>query len=597
MTDPTPDDFGEEAVAPARSGWRRAVIAFTVLGAAGFVFGRVAYRLESVTVPMPVIMLCSLAPTLALMGFGLWWVLLGDFRRGARVLSVLGVAAAAVGVLVLAQGSFDPPQGLKMFALLWGVPLAVAVTGLTLAAVPALRGWPVVLVGAAAVSPWLLLRTEGVTGAFDLDVAFRWSPSRTAVAEQQLAERATVNPATTSAEVVATGADWPGFRGAQRTGVAPVAAYQGWDGSAPKERWRKDPVGPAWSSVCVAGGFLFTQEQRGESESVVCYRADDGKEVWARGDSGKHTDWASGSGPRATPTFADGKVFAMTASGAVLALKAGSGEVLWRVDLKERFGAIKPQFGWSASPLVVGELVIVNPSSVAAPRLVALSAGTGETKWQTGAKGTDGYSSPQPATFADVAAVLIYNGDGLFGHDPATGAELWRYEWKTQANEPATVQPMVLAGDLVVVGAGIKGLGTRCLKVQRAGGEWSVSEKWSTTKFTPVFNDMVKFGDSLFGLDTGRVVCLDLKTGAVRWREGNYGSGQLLLIGDKLIVASEKGQLACVAARPDEFEELWAVPAVKGKTWNHPTVANGRLYFRNTTEMVSYELQGYTGER
>lgn len=597
MSDPI-DDFGGEAVGPARSGWRRAVLAFAALGAAGFAFGKVAFQLDSVTVPMSLVMMSSLAPMLALMGFGLWWLLFGDFGRLTRVLCIFAAVGAAVAVLFLAQGSFGPqPQGLKMFAFLWGVPLAAAVTGLVLAAVPALRGLPVVVVGAVAVGPWLLLRTEGVTGAFDLDVTWRWSTPRTDAAAQQLSDRANVAATTTAAEVSAGEADWPGFRGADRAGVAPVTAYQGWNGSAPKERWRKNPVGPAWSSVSAAGGFLFTQEQRGESESVVCYRADDGKEVWARGDTGKHTDWASGSGPRATPTFANGKVFALNARGTVLAINAASGELLWRADLKERFGATQPQFGWSGSPLVIGDLVLVNPASLAAPRLVALSVATGETKWKTDGTGTDSYSSPQAATVAGVAQVLIFTGDGLFGHDPATGAELWKYEWKTKPNEPATIQPLALPDDQFILGAGIKGLGTRCVKVQRDGTAWSVSEKWNTTKFTPVFNDVVTFGDSLFGLDTGRLVCLDLRTGAVRWREGNYGSGQLLLVGDKLLVASEKGVLACVAAKGDEYEELWTVPAVKGKTWNHPAVAGGRIYFRNTTEMVCYDLPGYTGKK
>ena len=249
MSDPV-HDFDEEPTAPARSGWRRAVLAFTLLGAAGYAAGRVVYRLEEATIPMSFVMFSSLAPVLALLGFGLWWVLFGDYGRLTRVLSVFGAGAAAIAVLLLAQGSFGPPpQGLKMFAFLWGVPLAAGITGLALAAAPPLRGWPVIPVALAAVGPWLLLQTEGVSGAFDLDVAWRWSTPRTVAAEQQLADRATSAPASSPVTVAAGPGDWPGFRGAERKGVAPEAAYAGWNGEAPKELWRKNPIGTAWSSI------------------------------------------------------------------------------------------------------------------------------------------------------------------------------------------------------------------------------------------------------------------------------------------------------------------------------------------------------------
>ena len=104
---------------------------------------------------------------------------------------------------------------------------------------------------------------------------------------------------------------------------------------------------------------------------------------------------------------------------------------------------------------------------------------------------------------------------------------------------------------------------------------------------------MVRVGEHLFGLDSGRLVCLNLAEGAIRWKEGDYGSGQLLLVGDKLLIVSETGgKLTCVSAKPDEYEELWQMDVVKGKTWNHPAIARGRLYLRNATKMVAFDLPG-----
>lgn len=635
-----------EPAVPVRSGWRRAVLVFAALGTASYVFGRLVGRYGAGTVSPQVMMMATmLGPALALVGFGLWWCFLGDGGRGKRVLSVLGVLAA-IGVIV-AVGE----EWMRVFVGVWGVPLAIGITGLVLAAVPAARWWPAAaLIGLSAVSPWLALRLDGVTGQFELDTSPRWKPSVANEAERLLADEATIPGPTgpapgeaagppiapgkgtasgtpdpqrpgeaptgtagapgersgaTGAALGAGGApgalliptgtapEWPGFRGALRTAEVPVASYRGWDGSQPRERWRKKPVGPAWSSICAVGEFLYTQEQRGENESVVCYRADTGKVVWARGEPGKHSDPPSGAGPRATPSLADGRVFAVTAAGTVCAVRAWNGEPLWQVNLAERFGATKPVFGLSTSPLVLGDTVIINPGSPSAPRLVALDAATGKTRWQTDAKGTDGYSSPHIAIVADTPQLMTFNGAGLFGHDPATGRELWSYDWVVPQNEPTTVQPLVLPDGRVIIGGGNVGTGTRCVKVQRKGDAWSVSEEWKITKFTPKFNDVVRVGDNLFGLDSGRLVCLDLSNGAERWKEGEYGAGQLLLVGDKLLIATERGQLACVAAKAEEYEELWKMDVVKGKTWNHPVIARGRLYYRNTTEMVAFDLPGW----
>jgi outer membrane protein assembly factor BamB len=578
---------------PMHSAWRRWVVLFTLLGAAGFIFGRIAAHGFFTVSPTVVMMTTMSSPMLALLGFGLWWCLFGDFGRVRRITLALAAVVASIAVVLAAEGQFAPPEGMKMFALMWGVPLTAAITGLVAAAVPAVHGWPLAIVAVVAVSPWLVLRNEGVYGKFELDTSLRWKPSRTQAAEQQLASDATVLSAHPSPLVVADASDWPGFRGVNRDGVVPEAAFHGWDGSPPKQRWRKNPVGTAWSSFCAAGDYVFTQEQRGDSESVVCYRADTGEQVWARGEPGRHTDWASGSGPRATPTLADGKLFVATTGGVVLALRAESGEPIWKVNLQDRFGFTKPQFGLATSPLVIGDVVFVNPASPNSPRLVALSAANGETRWQTEGKGTDGYSSPQAATIDGVAQILVFNGAGLFGHDPATGKELWRHDWVVRITDPSTVQPLVLPDGRVVFGGGNRGLGTRCVEVHRNGAEWTVTPKWQTKEFTPIFNDVVRFGGNLFGLDTGRLVCLDLSNGNVRWKEGDFGSGQLLLVGNRILIATENGKLACVAANADDLEELWRVDVVKGKTWNHPAIARGRLFYRNTTEMVVFDLPGW----
>jgi outer membrane protein assembly factor BamB len=629
--------MSEQISSPAvgSSRWQIAFVAFTALGASIYGFGRWASLDDSGTFPAQLIMLTiMLGPVVSVAGFGLWWIIWGDGQLRCRLLKTGGALLAFAGAIFAADSTIRP------FAGVWGVPLAVGITGLALLLIPALRYMPfAAAVWLTAMAPWLALRLDGVTGAFSMQTSYRWNPSVAEKASDGLANRATVvptKPATPTAHdtsiplpgfnmsvttdsqdvavtvkvpwfhftissapqtVTATAADWPGFRGSRRDGVVPAVAAKNWNGAQPRELWRKDgdnSIGAAWSSFCIVGDYVFTQEQRGNSESVVCYRADTGEEVWARGEPGKHTDPPSGFGPRATPTYSNDRIFAISATGTLSCLKFATGEPDWTVNLAERFGAKKPVFGLATSPLVMGDTVIINAASPDAPRLAAVSTKTGKTLWTTDAKGTDGYSSPHPATIAGVPQVLLFNGAGLFGHDPATGNELWRYDWVTAQNEPTTVQPLVLPDGRVVIGGGNMGIGTRCVSVAvrrgREAGGWAVAEVWRTKYFTPKFNDVVRVGEYLYGHDGGILACISLADGSRIWKDGRYGAGQLLLVGDKLLVVSETGELACVTATPDQYEELWKIKAVKGKTWNHPAIAHGRLFVRNATEMVVYDL-------
>jgi outer membrane protein assembly factor BamB len=238
--------------------------------------------------------------------------------------------------------------------------------------------------------------------------------------------------------------------------------------------------------------------------------------------------------------------------------------------------------------VVVNEQIIVTPGSPAGPRLVAYHPETGKLLWQAGTSAV-GYSSPHLATLGGVLQVLVYNGDGLFSHDPSSGKELWAYECKSEQTAPVCVQPLVLPDGRIVLGAGTPGAKSRCIKPSRQGETWSVEELWQSP-FYPRFNDCVCRGDFLYGLESGRLVCIELGTGKRRWKDGNYGAGQILLAGDRLVVLAESGRLALVNPTPDGWQELKTLPALSDKTWNHPVIANGKLFVRNAREMVCYDL-------
>ena len=533
---------------------------------------------------MPTFMASMWGPTLCTLVLTLWWLFRGapSWRTGFTSLASAAVLIAAVFLTVHSSA--------PMFVTMKGIPIAAALVTVFLCVTgsmrPGLRMVMALALAIIALLPWEFLQFNGVTGQFGMDPHWRWQPS----SEDQAAsfdQGLNVKVVEGGVPSTAGPTDWPCFRGPHQDGVVTGCKLGDWK-TLPKELWRR-PVGPGWSSCCIIGDRLFTQEQRGPDELVVCYRASTGSQLWATGDTERYADLPSGVGPRGTPAFHDGKVYTFGATGILNCLDAGNGNRLWQVDLKETDGATLKPFGLASSPLALGDQIIVHPGSKTSPRLIAYHAQTGQELWKAGS-GAVGYCSPHAATIAGVPQVLVFNGDGLFAHDPASGKELWKFDCKAEETAPVCVQPMILPDERIVLGGGRPGAPSHCIKVARQGETWSVEELWDSP-FAPGFNDYVRIGDYLYSLEGGRLVCVDANTGKRRWKDGHYGTGQLLLAGDRLIVQAESGRLALVNPTPDRWQELAMLPALSDKTWNHPVIANGRLFVRNGREMVCYELE------
>jgi outer membrane protein assembly factor BamB len=540
-------------------------------------------------------------PMAVLAGIVLWWLLASRLRWSDRLLVVVVFAATAAAALLLSDASFHGP-GL----LLCTLP-AVVFAWVGWLAISFWLPWPVRRAGlllclsAVAVACCLLRVTFADANFTTSEWHWRWTPTD----EQRFIATAKVGPvqhfAKGAAALSEQPGDWPAFRGPQRDNRLPGLriAKTDWRSSPPPELWRH-PIGPGWSSFAAISDRLFTQEQRGDDECVVCYDEATGKEVWAYADETRFSEVMGGDGPRATPTFHAGRLYAFGAKGILNCLDAASGERIWSrnivtdPDLK----AGVPYWGFASSPLVVQGLVVVLAAAPEGKTVLACKEETGELAW-TAAVGPRepgpekpplSYCSPQWATIDNVGQILFATNAGVSGFEPAGGKELWHYPWPVDA--PRVVQPAVLGGSDVLVGTGM-GNGTRRIHVRRDGEKWLAERVWASTAINPYFNDFVVFKDHLYGIDGNKFVCVSLKDGSEAWRTMGYGNGEVLLLPDQelLLILSEQGDVALVSARPDKHEELCRFKALKGKTWNHPVIAHGKLFVRNDKEIACFQLE------
>jgi outer membrane protein assembly factor BamB len=435
---------------------------------------------------------------------------------------------------------------------------------------------------------WALLRTDGITGGAGAQLAWRW----TQTPEQRLLAQAGDEPAAlVSAPTTAVNrAEWPGFRGPDRDGIARGARIAtDWSRTPPVQLWRR-PIGPGWSSFAVGGDLLYTQEQRGDDEVVSCYKVTTGQPVWRHRYAVRFWESNGGAGPRATPTLSNGRVYTFGATGILHALDAGNGAVVWSRNVASDTGTKIPMWGFASSPLVVDDLVIV----AAAGKLAAYDLSTGNPRWSGPARRMS-YSSPHRATIDGVAQVLLLNGDGVTSVAPASGKLLWEDKW----DGFTVVQPALVADrDVLISTSGSSGgLGIRRLGVAHGPGGWTVKERWTSDGLNPYFNDYVVHRGHAFGFDGSTLACIDLKDGKRKWEGGHYGNGQLILVPDQdlLLVVSEEGELALVKATPDRFTEVARFRALEGKTWNHPVLVGDVLLVRNGQEMAAFRMSPTRG--
>ena len=438
------------------------------------------------------------------------------------------------------------------------------------------------LIGAAK----LLVKVNGTMDGTGLPrLAWKWSGNRVAL---NTPPPATAPIPASSDPRLAQAADVPQFFGPGRDGtVTGARLFRDWKERPPKELWRQ-PIGEGWSAFAVVQGRAYTQEQRGADELVSCYDLFTGTLLWAVAHPARFSQWQSGDGPHATPAVADGRVYAYGGTGVLQAIDAATGQSLWQRSVLTENNQANLEWGISASPLLVDDLVVVTGGNTEGPVLFAWQKATGAPVWQAGQDRAT-YASPILTTLAGRRVILANHARALTVHDPATGAVLAAHAWGN-AKWPKASQPVVVGSDRVFVSAGY---GMGCLMVEfkpAPDGKFLTEEVWSGLKLKTQFNSPALRGGYLYGLDDGRLACLDAATGSRLWKEGRFASGQSLLVDDQVVVQHEGGDVSLLGADPGGFKDYGTIAALSSKTWNHPVLAGRYLLLRNDREAVCYEL-------
>ncbi len=403
--------------------------------------------------------------------------------------------------------------------------------------------------------------------------------------------RATQTNATPTTQPTTAPPYWTGFRGPNRDGIyAEQPILTNWPPGGPKLLW-KQPCGGGYSSFAIADGRAYTMEQRGENEVVVAYEVETGRELWTNGWPTRFTEMHSDEGPRTTPEYNDGRLYVLGAKGELRCLESTNGATVWRKNLIEDNTGVVPDYGHAGSPLVADDRIVVQnywPKTNLSRAIVCYRKSDGQMLWH-GEDMTIGYASPKLVTMFGERQVIIGGRPDVFALRLEDGVKRWSAPWHILNNERPIAQPLLLRSNRVMFSASYL-TGATVFEISKTGDTFSVSEAWKSRKLKNRFGSSVLWEGYIYGLDEDILTCLDAETGETKWKDGRYGYGQIVLASGHLIIQCANGDLALVKATPAQHTELARVPGIKGKTWNYPAMAGGRLLIRNIAEMACFDL-------
>jgi outer membrane protein assembly factor BamB len=380
--------------------------------------------------------------------------------------------------------------------------------------------------------------------------------------------------------------DWPQWRGPKGNGISRETGWiDQWPKEGPPIAW-KARVGLGFSSTVVGGGKAVTAGHANDTDTVFCFDALSGKELWKHSYPAELGDKYYEGGTTGTPTIDGDRVFWLSRWGDLFCFDAQSGKIIWNRQLEKEEEVPIPTWGFTGAPTVFGNLLILNVGEAG----MVVEKKTGQRIWAS-AKKEAGYSTPLPVGRDRQSEVLIANTESYLAVDPASGKERWRMKWLTQYGVNAA--DPVPVGDKVFISSGY-GKGCALIKPV-AGGEPQVI--WKSKVLRTQLNPAVLVDKYLYGVDGDTVEkaslkCVEAETGTEKWKVPTFGSGAVSVADGKLIALSATGELIVAPVSPDGFKPTARAQVLGGKCWTVPVLANGLVYCRNSRgDIVAVDLR------
>ncbi len=385
-----------------------------------------------------------------------------------------------------------------------------------------------------------------------------------------------------------TPADWFQWRGPNRDGhSAETGLLQQWPQNGPPRLWQGAGAGEGYSSFSSSSGRLYTQGARGGTEYVMAFDAASGKKLWETANGARFRN-EQGDGPRGTPTLEGDRVYAFGGSGELSALDAASGKKAWSVNVVSTFGGNVPYWGYSESPLIVGDRIVLNAGGRRAS-IVAIDKASGKALWQNH-NDEAGYSSPVLLRTGSLQQVVFFTGQRALAVDPRDGRLLWSYN--RASNGTANIATPVIRGTRVFFSSAY-GTGGGMVQVKAAGAISAAEEMYFTREMRNHHSSSVLVGDTLYGFSDSILTALNFDSGQLAWRDRSVGKGSLIYADQRLYLYSENGVVGLAEANPTAYRERgrFSIAAEGAPTWSHPIITNGRLILRDQDKIYAFDVR------
>jgi outer membrane protein assembly factor BamB len=384
-------------------------------------------------------------------------------------------------------------------------------------------------------------------------------------------------------------ADWPQWRGPNRDGViSSFTEPKSWPEKLTR-KWKVD-VGLGYATPVVIGNRVYMFARQGDEEVLGALDADTGRVLWRTTYPAAFTISPAAArhekGPKATPTFADGKLFTLGMTGIVSAFDAATGKRLWQTPPSQP----GPLYHTSMSPLVDRGLAIVHVGSHGRGALTAFDVNTGVVKWRWDGDGP-GYGSPIVAEFDGTRQIITFTQDNLVGVSASTGALLWKRRFETNYTQNC-ITP-VLYGQTVIVSGLDKGV--TAFKLVKANGQWSPVDVWENTEVSMYMANGVIVHDTFVALshkNSGQFFALDARTGKTMWKSAprQATNAAISRAGDLLFILKDDAELLIARSGATGLETVKTYAVADSATWSAPAVSGRRLFVKDVASLTLWTI-------